>query len=106
MSEFAYWPDTEHPAYSGHSASLIRSMLTSTQHAALEIFTTNPEPEKRTDLLTIRKAAGPAPYVGKPFAYTWKVAVDSKDRWVAGSAEIVYLPEDPLALAHTSQGKA
>jgi hypothetical protein len=36
------------------------------------------------------KAAGPAPYVGRPFVYVWHIAVDELGRQVAGPAERVY----------------
>jgi hypothetical protein len=40
--------------------------------------------------LTMRKCWGPAPYVGRPFAYVWKVAVDDNGRAIAGEARIEY----------------
>ena len=46
-------------------------------------------------LLTAWKAWAPAPYVGRPFAYVWLVAIDELGRQVAaGKAEIVYPFDD------------
>jgi hypothetical protein len=48
---------------------------------------------KRT--LERRKCQGPAPYVGRPFAYRWDVLVDDLGRWIAGDLEIHYIPQRP-----------
>lgn len=42
------------------------------------------------------KAGGPAPYVGKPFMYTWIVGIDDLGRAVATEAEIRYLPREEV----------
>lgn len=47
-----------------------------------------PLPQVRT--LTKRKAAGLAPYVGRPFHYEWHVATDDLGRHIAGDSRIVY----------------
>lgn len=45
---------------------------------------------RRTMMLRKRRAAGPAPYVGRPFRYVWTVATDDVGRSIAGDAERVY----------------
>lgn len=48
-----------------------------------------------TSLLTIRRAWGPAPYVGRPFVYTWRVATDELGRHIAGwRTQIRYLSSE------------
>jgi hypothetical protein len=46
-------------------------------------------------ILTLKKCCGPAPYVGRPFVYTWRalVADDGTNRAIGGEAQITYLPE-------------
>lgn len=101
---FMCWPDTEHPAYA-REAPTIRRLLAEGRYAVQVA-----QPPKRTAgyfpyspiddevlkvrTLDVKRVTGPAPYVGKPFAYTWKAAVDDLGRWVAGPAEIVYLPPE------------
>lgn len=50
-------------------------------------------PTPRT--MTIFRAAGLAPYVGRPFVYMWDVATTDDGRWVAGPSRIEYLPDPP-----------
>lgn len=45
----------------------------------------------QTVILTKRWACGPAPYVGRPFVYAWRVGVDKYGRMVAGDARIQYV---------------
>lgn len=49
--------------------------------------------ELELDRITLqkRKAWGPAPFVGEPFAYVWWYATDKYGRSVAGDARIEYL---------------
>jgi hypothetical protein len=42
--------------------------------------------------LTKRRAFGLAPYVGRPFVYTWWIATDQQGRSIAGGSRIEYLP--------------
>jgi hypothetical protein len=46
----------------------------------------------RVTRLTKQRCWGPAPYVGKPFVYTWFAAVDELGRAIAGESTIQYLP--------------
>jgi hypothetical protein len=48
--------------------------------------------EIRTWQLRKERCAGSAPYVGRPFVYTWTVATDDMGRAIATDAKIVYLP--------------
>jgi hypothetical protein len=41
--------------------------------------------------LTRRKAAGLAPYVGKPFIYEWNIGIDRYGRQIAGESHIKYI---------------
>jgi len=43
--------------------------------------------------LTLRKhrCVGPAPYVGRPFVYTWNVAIDDYGRMISGESKRMYL---------------
>jgi hypothetical protein len=106
------WPDTHHPAFDDIVDS-IRVLVAEDQerhrgvvqyaHVSRPPLAAFREPmcefpidaetgfEVRT--LRIHRAVGPAPYVGRPFVYTWEVAVDDFTRWVAGPARIQYLPD-------------
>jgi hypothetical protein len=103
---FLYSPDTEHPAYAKECDSIRRFMAKGLRAVRIPVMQklswaeyspANIEPvssslDVRT--LDVRRAWGPAPYVGRPFAYMWDVAMDEFGRWVAGPSEIKYLPED------------
>src|SRR5215216_1594169 len=80
---FPYQPDTEHPAYVGQ-ANMVRHFMAEgrgaivlpvplSRRAALttpdEMYPSGPSFEKR--ILNVKRAVGPAPYVGEPFAYMW-----------------------------------
>lgn len=96
---FYAWPDTEHPAYQAQAA-MIRHLMETRRGAILlpklpraQLFEASASQTVETTTietttLMIRNAYGPAPYVGKPFCYVWRVAVDELERWVAGPAEI------------------
>jgi hypothetical protein len=43
--------------------------------------------------LTKQRCYGFAPYVGRPFIYTWFAAVDELGRAIAGESTIEYLPD-------------
>lgn len=45
-------------------------------------------------VLTKRKCAGPAPYVGRPFHYVWFAAEDDAHRWVAGEARMEWITDE------------
>lgn len=54
----------------------------------LDLYPTEPlNPALR---ITKRRAAGPAPYVGRPFVYAWNVSEDDYGRRCAGESRIVY----------------
>ena len=97
-------PLTAHPAYSPREVAFVRQWLAEGWREVVYLpipaplyaidapdpdVTTVPEPRLRT--LCRYKAAAPAPYVGRPFAYRWYVAVDELGRQITGPAEIVYL---------------
>lgn len=46
-------------------------------------------------LLRKHLAAGPAPYVGRPFWYRWNVAVDEWGRTIAGEVRVTYEDGQP-----------
>lgn len=54
-----------------------------------ETYPTEPLPQPM--ILTRRRCAGPAPYVGRPFCYMWWVATDDWGRAIAGDAHMRYL---------------
>ena len=103
-------PDTAHPAYASNAAG-IRSLIVDgapvvrvprlyrTTHA----FTADEKPMApteplRTLSLSVRKIAGPAPFVGDPREetawYVWRVAIDNAGRHVAGPAELHWKNSD------------
>jgi hypothetical protein len=41
-------------------------------------------------MMTRKRCARPAPYVGRPFCYTWEFGVDNLGRAVAGDAKMQY----------------
>jgi hypothetical protein len=51
-------------------------------------------PEPKRIVLAVKHCAGPAPYVGRPFAYLWPVVVDDLGRYVAGDATIEFTTPD------------
>lgn len=56
-------------------------------------YTDDPDSEAvtiRQTILTRKRAAGPAPYVGRPFHYEWRYALDHVGRGIAGESRIVY----------------
>lgn len=104
---FLAYPDTEHPAYAD-VAEAIRADLSPRRVVTVAEFTGPPpvaewhadgdsQPVQplstRMRTLTVQKACGTAPYVGKPFIYIWLVAADELGRWVAGPSSIAYLPD-------------
>lgn len=94
-------PDTVHPVFQG-AAPTVRQLMARSLSA---IRLVRPEPlsaatfddpkpngpNQADHVLTVREAVGPAPYVGRPFCYAWRVAVDGANRWVAGPADMLYL---------------
>jgi hypothetical protein len=99
---FVAWPDTEHPAYAREAPSIRRFIAEGRYTVAVavppKLSFAEPlspyEPELRIRHLDVKRAMAAAPYVGDPFVYAWKAAVDEVGRWVAGPAEIVYLPPE------------
>lgn len=98
-------PGEVHPAYSGHGfvldwinglhfqdrdQLLLPAPATRAQFAMFD-ETAPIEPSRPPVVLTRRRAAGPAPYVGRPFVYTWDVATDPWGRAVASEARIQYI---------------
>lgn len=110
---FFQWPDTEHLDYE-ESADQIRLLLDQPSiyvpivppiEAVFHSDDLSPiNIQVETRKLNVRQAAGPAPYVDRPFVYRWRVAEDDSGRWVAGSAEIVYI-EDLAALAEAASAE-
>lgn len=111
-------PDTHHPYYSDDEAAAIRSAIVNGLHTIQWLDTqsmpdaafADPAPPLTSTLpvttLTVKKCAGPAPFVGDPYLndarYYWRVAVDDLGRHVAGEAELTWryapppLPRHPL----------
>ena len=101
-----------HPAYRGYTELLewlnkpdgphtlkvprIKPVAATMNPVALYPVEPSPEPW----LLTKRKATGPAPYVGRPFAYWWRFATDQLGRAIAGESFIVYDAVGPRWLAY------
>lgn len=96
-------PDTCHPAYTNQAHAirnhLHRSAVTVVSPDPIATITYPEGSDKpltglatARHLLTVQRCAGPAPFVGDPFWYEWKVAVDVLDRHVAGPTEIVHAP--------------
>lgn len=58
----------------------------------------DPEPLPKSGVhelvLTKSKAYGPAPYVGRPFIYTWPVGTDQYGRMIAGDAKVTYTVDE------------
>ena len=46
-------------------------------------------------IMSRHRCVGPAPYVGRPFVYTWNVGVDNLGRCIAGESRIVYTEPTP-----------
>ena len=88
----AAWPATAHPAYAGLA---VPDHLHAVRIAAAPVvFTWEEEPQHVPDqrVLLRRKAWAAAPYVGRPFVYTWPVWADEQGRWIAGPTSIQHLP--------------
>jgi hypothetical protein len=91
-----------HPAYSGMVDLLMQFLEDDSRNVWLvprvprisyDWASKDPEPvEIETWELRKERAAGSAPYVGRPFAYTWTVATDAMGRAIATDAKIMYLP--------------
>jgi hypothetical protein len=98
MSRTPVAPGEVHPAYA-EDADLIRRWLAKPQHDVIYLPYSSPlyadtdpapiAPELRKHILTLRKAAGPAPYVGCPFIYVWYVAEDELGRMVAADDSLI-----------------
>jgi hypothetical protein len=101
-------PQTWHPAYD-ESAAFVRDYLAKTSDGYVRVYEPRAlearyeEPGEESIFgssppapvtLTVKKCAGPAPFVGDPRMfkvwYVWKVAVDSLGRHIAGDAEMVW----------------
>lgn len=94
-------PLTAHPAYRGKHADLLPLIgrarpfdlvrvpevlkQTATFKDAGADFPAEPL-RWRERVLTVKMVVAPAPFVGEPFDYRWKVAVDELGRQVAGEA--------------------
>ena len=86
------YPMAAHPAYADR-ADVIRGNM---DHQTIAYAVVDGRSLVQTKLLAVRKAVGPAPYVGQPFCYIWEVATDEHGRSVCGPATIAYLAEWPL----------
>lgn len=98
-------PNTEHPWMARH-ARFVREWMTDDSHYQVLLaaprkplyrFISEPETDVTVDandhlVLDIRRCVGAAPFVGDPFVYMWKVAVDKYQRWVAGDSRPEYMP--------------
>jgi hypothetical protein len=98
-------PETCHPALTGLAGSVRNALdrdssmhqirypvLRSPRFVSREI---DPVPSSigySVRTMTVSKAVAPAPFVGDPFVYMWKVATDDLGRHVAGSSWIEYVP--------------
>lgn len=103
-------PGEWHPAYQCDAlAAALRDFLESSMSTTLRLpfpppcrFPAAVEPlvpelgELPCHVLTKRKVMGPAPYVGRPFVYVWRCAIDELGRAVAGPAHIVYTSDDTI----------
>jgi hypothetical protein len=101
--EYVPMPETAHPFYESQAPG-IRRLLESSRYA-IEVFTprrvsvsftaTTPiaaDLDMPRKTLTIKKCAGPAPFIGDPVWeqgwYVWRVAMDDLGRHVAGEARL------------------
>lgn len=66
--------------------------ITAPTHYSGDESAFGPEPERR--VLTIKRAIGKAPYVGRPFVYEWRIAIDDDGHYVTGEAEQRYTMDD------------
>lgn len=97
-------PNTAHP-YFDHAAPFVRRLMDEGKHVVLlpgpikplyhYLIDLEPDPTSIQDtrvVLDVRRVSEPAPYVGDPFDYRWRVAVDRHGRWVAGDSWPQYRP--------------
>jgi hypothetical protein len=102
MTFFAY-PGTHHPALEGIAKGVRGAIDAGNRHDIVYPVPSKPvfareiptawefEPMK-TKTMRVERCAGPAPYVGRPFCYTWRAAVDDVGRWVGGTeVELQYI---------------
>lgn len=75
----------------GRNSPVIRIPVTRPLLAAFETDGSPPTLGAGVVTMERRKAAGPAPYVGRPFHYRWWVGVDNLGRQIASDAWIAYL---------------
>lgn len=99
MTDFKFWPETQHEAISDEQAAVVREVM---ETSAPWLINT-PRPDgvaKEGDApsflnvdddiltLTVRKVWMPAPWTEYPYIYVWKVALSNDwETWVAGAAE-------------------
>lgn len=102
-------PNTAHPSFE-QQAPFVRRLMDEDRymvhlpvHKPLWRFIAEPETDPTADgpktvTLVVRKVATTlAPYVGDPYGYVWRVAVDeSTNRWVSGDAWVETLPPEPF----------
>jgi hypothetical protein len=102
-------PGDTHPAYEDRKAAIV-AWLDNPHHPygqhmripyprGLHVWEPEAEPVTTVPsfsirMLTRRKAAGPAPYVGRPFCYQWYVGEDDLGRMVAGRTTWLRYAED------------
>lgn len=96
------WPPmplTQHPWMERH-ARIVRELMGRgewtimlTVQKPLKLRLLSDEDVTRMDdnrlMLNVERVVAKAPYVGDPFWYGWRVAVDKYKRWVAGEATVV-----------------
>lgn len=99
-------PNTAHPAYESKAAGVRalmdgrRAILVPRGMSASAAFVSEGEEfptadmMPRTNMLTVRRCVGLAPFVGDPgwndARYLWEVAIDDAGRWVAGPARLAW----------------
>lgn len=91
-------PNTEHPSLADSAPSIRRTMQRDDCYQVNYVVRRRPRimgfsddliepPELPIRTLQVRKAwTNKVPFVGEPFVYVWKVAVDDTNRWVAGDS--------------------
>lgn len=99
-------PNTVHP-WMASKADFVRGLMAKGEYRVLLAAPRKPlyrfisEPEQDPSTLApaddvlhldVRRCMGAAPFVGDPFVYVWKVAVDKYNRWVAGESRPEYMP--------------
>lgn len=86
-------PDTAHPDLVD-VAPTVRPYLEERPARMAVRYATNEDTRVDVRVLTISRAAGPAPWTVAPYRYEWQVATDDAGRTIAGPAYLVTQVED------------